>query len=538
VSVVALVTVIACAVVAASVAAWSGAQAEVADARGRRAVGVNLAVSGVEGVVSEVAAQRKELLRGGALKLTDHALVWQGTDSGGAPVSGVVRLVPIGGRGETSEPEASKLDLNEASEEQLKHLGVLTTKALAKVVSGRSGRAWGSVWEIIPVESPGQPAGGPASGAGAPGAGVGTAKPGAGPADGESPSVEDVSDTLSAVQYLTCYSADPQERSGFTTEGALDADATGRARLALPEAWGPESESALAGAIGEKWATWMAGVYKANKRPASAAALGALAAQDRVDPGVVAGMLDALEFDDAGARRGLVDLLTAPSEVLSGIPGIGPAVADRIVTAREKLDPSRRGTVLWPVLDGLVELGEFAPALDFVASRCLVFRVMVEGGTVSGELRGEPAEWALKDRWAYEAIVDASETPVRIAYLRSAPFDALVVPGAREPEPDKAAGETTGAPPPPPAKADAPEAGESEPHVTLDFGMPSSVTRPAPVPAGSSAPSAAVDSPASAPEASLGAPARSRIGRWNGGGSGGGSGAANGGAGSSGGMPK
>ncbi len=588
VSLVVLVAVIACAVATASVAAWSAAQAQVADARGRRATGVNLALSGVDAVVMEVAKQRPELLRGQGLTLTAHGVVWTGTDAGGVPQSGVVRLMALGAQGVTFQHEAAKLDVNETSEERLKNLGVLTSEALGKVVAGRGARAGGSVWEILAVETaetvlPAAAVPAPAPAAAAPpasdapkssSAGASAAPAGAGAAgEGGAPSADapkEVSkwdrtawdagvpkeeeeeaevvprDMLSASDYLTCYSADPQARSGFGADGAIDPDATGAARLVLPETWSADFEKVLAVEVGAEPAAWLGRQYSANRRPTSASALAASAG---TDPVMIAGVLDAVEFDEAGARRGLADLMSAPAEVLSGVPGIAPGLADRIVAAREKLEASRRATALWPVLEGLVDMNEFAPALDLVTSRSLVFRVIVEGGVVSGELRGEAADWVLKDRWAYEAIIDASEMPVRIAYLRAATFDALIVPGAKEPDPPRAAPakaseETPEAERPvepvagadvseqPPTSPTAPEAGSEgddaskrEPESSmLPRGGSGTGEVDSPKPGGAGGSSSGPSSPAT--------PVRSRIGRWTGGGGGrggGGSGSGSGG---------
>lgn len=539
VSVVALVAVIACAVATASVAAWSGAQSEMADARGRREVGVNLALSGVHGVVTEVAKQRHDLLRGATLNLAGHTVVWTGSDAGGVALSGVVRLMPLGGDGAVVQMEGAKLDVNEASEERIKALAgagvaTLTSETLAHIVTGRSSRAWGSVWEILAVGSGSDAASASApSRSGARTGGPGTSeRPDDGAAEGadadNGAAVENESparSTLSGPELLTCYSADPQERSGFTLAGAVDPDATGTRRLVLPEKWSDEAQKQVAAQIGEQGAAWLKGQYGANKRPTSATVLAGNAAADRVEPVVVAGMLDALEFDDAGTRRGLVDLLTAPTEILAGVPGIPAALADRIVAARGKLESSRKATALWPVLEGLVELKDFAPALDFVTSRCLVFRVMVEGGVARGELRGEAESWVLGDRWAYEVIVDASETPVRIAYLRGAAFDALVIPGAKEPESAAAPANEAGG-----GTADEPATdGAGSQDVTASA---STANDEEPSAADSLLPrngsgGSGVDSPAGAasgptvPASASATPARTRIGRWCGGGGGG-----------------
>jgi hypothetical protein len=521
VSVVALVAVISCAVVAASVAAWSGAQVEIADARGRRAVGVNAALSGVEGVAAEVARQRRELLRGAALQLSASVVLWQGKDAGGQAESGVVRVVPIGPGGRLFEAEAAKLDVNEVSAQRLRDLGVLTAGAAQTALDGRAARAWGSVWELLEVE-PAWPS---------PAARVEQAAT----PRGDGPS-EDVRDMASASGWLTCYSADPQERSGFSADGAVNPDATGAARRVLPEIWTEGFEAALAKDVGGEGAAWLGRLYAGRGRPAAASALAAAAGVDRVDPAVAAAVLDGVEFDDAGTRRGLVDLMTAGTEVLSGVPGIAPSVADRIVAAREKLEPSRRATPLWPVLEGLVEMNEFAPALDFVVSRCLVFRVVVEGGVVRGELRGDPSEWVVRDRWAYEVIIDASEAPVRIAYLRACVFDGLSPPGGREVERGERREQRPGASE---AEAEAepgngPERIET-PRVEMERIETPRVETERVQTARPDGGGGAVDS-ATGRGADGGAAARTRIGRWRGvgGGGGGGSGSGAGSGGSSG----
>lgn len=106
-------------------------------------------------------------------------------------------------------------------------------------------------------------------------------------------------------------------------------------------------------------------------------------------------------------QRGLIDVNTASSRVLKTLPGIDEALADSIVAARRNLRPEQRRTTAWLYQEGLLDAGQFKKLSPYLTARGFQFHCQVLGyGVPSGRYR------------VLEAIIDIAETKPVISYLR------------------------------------------------------------------------------------------------------------------------
>ncbi|MBL0926116.1 MAG: helix-hairpin-helix domain-containing protein [Phycisphaerales bacterium] len=376
-----------------------------------------LAWSGVQIALAELADQRPALLQGRQPRLTESAVVF---DDGGR--RGMVRLA--GG----PASEAGKLPLNLASASMLEALGAEPTVAQA-IVSARAARGgqFDSAEDLLGVE-------------------------------GVTP---ELADTL--ANAVSVFHADPNQQAGLGGGRRF----AGEPRINVNTKWSDDLRARLERRLGGQAADAVKQLMASGRTfPAIRDIVDSMVAL-KLDVGRQwPEALDALATTDEPFLYGLVDLLTAPAEVLAALPGLDRSAADRIVAARTTLDDRTRATVAWPVMEGIVEPGRFAEAVDRLTTRSLQWRVRVEAGFATGDSLASRPD--LRDRVVLEAVLDVSGPVPRVAYLRDLTMlDTLraltragVLAETSQPEPrEQPAAEGT----PPTGAASAPDPGSGGP---------------------------------------------------------------------------
>jgi len=106
-------------------------------------------------------------------------------------------------------------------------------------------------------------------------------------------------------------------------------------------------------------------------------------------------------------KRGLVNINTAPAEVLQCVKGIDSATARAIVQTRASLDDETKSTIAWLYTEGVLNADAFKAVAGNITARSYQFRVQCVGfGVPCGTFR------------VLEAIVDTASGQPRIIYLR------------------------------------------------------------------------------------------------------------------------
>ncbi len=436
----ALVVISIGALVGTTVIYFSEAERAAADVTVRKTQARAMAWSGVQAVMAELASQRDGLVSGEKPKVTER---WTAPapDAERGPRWGY-RIVSV--HGAMVQSEMGRLCINASSEEMLEKVG-FPKEVAGRIVAAAKTRKFSSVTELLDVEgvtatmlwggsgggegpvdqSPTMVAGAAESTSGTPASRAGETTV---PTSGRAP--------LPLAERLTVFSFDPDVQVGL---GSRASEAAGIRRINLNTPWSDR----LGDAIERRWDKGVAdaikGMMQGGDRFESIAdivkkmrALG-LKPQDWLEG------LDALTCSADEYRVGLVDLGTAPAEVLACVPGISEEAAAEIVFRREKLDDVRRKTIVWPVLEGILKEGEFEQACGCLAMRSMQWRVVIEGGVMPTEEGagaspargrrqfpgGEQEEAALKDRVVLEAVIDVSSKRARVAYLREVTMLAL-----------------------------------------------------------------------------------------------------------------
>lgn len=398
------------AIVGITTLSMSAASAEQARSFSVRQASLDAARSGLAVVVAEIELQRDTLLRGGEPNLQTSADV--GTLPDGSRL--VYRLRPIGtnpvGRGEKhTQSESAKLNINVADAEQLARLPGISESVAAAIVERRNTGWYQSLADIIGV--------GGLSRSDVFGSGASSSL-GAAP----------------LADLVTVLGADPVVQGGVRSgndSGADERARTGVRRINLNVPWG----QSLADAVTARWGEFAAALLEniMNNEGVvldSDSALIAELIRRRSGPEFWGAILDGFTANADLIDVGRVDVLRATEEVLIAA-GLSESAAAKAIELRETLDENTRLSPAWLVTSECVSQQEFVGVVNTVASRSLVWRVIIEAGIEPGDDSGPtfasgegfappPMEIdrPLLHAVVFEAVIDASYERARVSYLR------------------------------------------------------------------------------------------------------------------------
>ncbi len=120
-------------------------------------------------------------------------------------------------------------------------------------------------------------------------------------------------------------------------------------------------------------------------------------------------LMDKLTTVDGPIIPGRININEAPFEIVSGIPGMTPELAEQLMAARaEQNDSENRKFETWPMVEGYVTLEQMRSLLPLVTGGGDVFRAQVIGYYEQG------AAFA-----RVEAVIDSAEAvPTVVSYRR------------------------------------------------------------------------------------------------------------------------
>jgi type II secretory pathway component PulK len=130
-----------------------------------------------------------------------------------------------------------------------------------------------------------------------------------------------------------------------------------------------------------------------------------------IDSGVkgeqLAAVLDELTTQSAKTVVGLVNVNTAPADVLGVLPGMDPNLAQQIVDARRDLDTETTSSLAWLYTQNLLDAAAFKLVAPYLTTRSFQYSLRCVGfGVPCGRFR------------VLEAVVDIGGGAPRITYLR------------------------------------------------------------------------------------------------------------------------
>lgn len=118
-------------------------------------------------------------------------------------------------------------------------------------------------------------------------------------------------------------------------------------------------------------------------------------------------LLDRCTTTNAAALPGLININTAPHEVLTLLPGVNDSLADSIIATRQGLNADQLKTPAWLYQQGLLKAEEFKKIAPLITARSWQFHFHVVGYSIpSARYR------------VLEAVVDVAASPPQILSLR------------------------------------------------------------------------------------------------------------------------
>ncbi len=371
------------ALVALSIVSLGGATRVHADASDRRQASEAIAWSGVQIVIDELAEQRNQMIAGEVPTLTQRTELF--TTAAGE--FAVVQLVADESDDTFSQsatvlhPTAACLNMNSADESMLGALEGLGTSGAASIISERARGPFASVAEAA--------------------------------------ARCDV-DLVAVAESLCVGSCEPEIQSGVAGP-----EYAGEPRINILK-----QQEALLSVLDDTLSIEAAdAVRQALEAGAidSRSSLIAACVEHGVPQDSWATLLDVVCFEDDAIAIGRVDLLSAPEVVLAAVPGISADAARTIVSTRSRLGEETRRTLTWPVEFAALSQEAFQEAIPWLTNRSLQVRVRVRAGfalagdddTLSAaELRDNARTDRLSSRVEWEVVIDASESPPRVASIR------------------------------------------------------------------------------------------------------------------------
>jgi hypothetical protein len=373
--------------IGASIVSWLHTGSAVSAASRDVATSRALARSGLSAIAAELDRQRRTILRGEAPDLEPQYTVFDDGDH-----LGVVRLLPVGLRGELLVSEAGKLDLNLIDDTAtLVATGLVLPDLAEEIIRHRDealGRPFQSELELLGV--PGMT---PEILYGELSRLIDRGDDWLGEAPGMTPGLVDV---------LTVYSVEP----------ALQEN--GKLRINLNVEWSEELEERVADRFGDEIAGGLKQIFDQGVRFDSERRMFELLRFFQVAPEEWHEPTDSFTTERGQHHRGRLDLNRAPYEALRALPGIEFEQAAQLASAQESLTSEERKSVAWPLMLGVLEPEQMDGLGGAITTRSWTWRVRFEAGMVSA---GDP-DGELEGRVTYEAVIDLASPRPRIAYLR------------------------------------------------------------------------------------------------------------------------
>lgn len=424
-------------VVIVTIAAMIGGTAAMATASERGAVTAArdlaqaraAAWSGVQAVMAELSEQREAILAGELPVVTES---WE-LDAGTGGRRSVVRLVDLSADEGLLVPESGRLDVNIATKQMLVDAGIDDGLA-GRIIAARDQKSFGSIEELRRVTGvtaamlPGFAAAGMDDDAGL-SRGGGTDAMVFGGSGGSGGAVG--AGTPNLTELLTVFAFDPNIQSGLGERGE---EFRGRQRVNLDQPWSDRLNDALVERFGEEAARGVERIMSEGTTFKTDKDVVVTLRRLNLQPETWGEILDIFTTSDDEYLIGRVDLRTAPEAVLAALPGVSAEQAREVVAARDRLAPEAMASATWLVTEGVLTPDDFESVVDHVTTRCMQWRVRVEGGLsfadgeesgiggpVGGAGGGTGAldpDQALTPVVVLEAVVDISSQRVRVAYLR------------------------------------------------------------------------------------------------------------------------
>ncbi len=365
----------------------------------------------------ELIKEREEMFRGSAPQVPEEIELFEI----GERVA-VARLLPLGPSGERVVSEAGKIDINRATSDSLVSTGIMDVTTAERIVSERESRVNGqfrSVHDLLDFREA-QPINevvmyGPLEDIQILSL-VDSDLESRGERVAALMSQELGGEIRGALDIFTAHSFEPNVRKDGQPRAALSSPIQGNA---IPFEY-PAAEACVervtgAGLLFEE-PPRMADVLRVviEDFPDESESFSAADARGEA--------FDSLTNTSQDWRNGLVDINSAPFEVLVAIPGMTTQIAEAILETRDSVKDEYGFDRLWPVRAGIVTTETWATIVDGITTRSFLWRVRIVAGIIAPDADNESIESPL----VWEVLFDCSASPARVVEVRDVTMLELI----------------------------------------------------------------------------------------------------------------
>ena len=351
--------------------------------------------SGCQAVAAMLGDQRQAVAEGESPEIPAEILLFEQDGE-----QAIARLLPVGPTGEVVAPEMAKFSLATVEPAVLEATGVLEPRAAAAAVArGKSSDAIESIVDPSSGLTASRVIGPVASGIAE---GVRRLQDDAGGAKG---AIRGRVRALAVADVATPFPA--QRALGVVRGQVVDRVPIG--------AWTEDAITSIDGIAGSGTGARMRDSL-GGAAPAHQGDLVRAMRLSQVPPERWGEVLDAVVAGDSAVERGLVDVSSAPEEVLRAVPGLGAELAAKVVQARGSLAAGERSNLGWLLSSRALTPEEFEAAAPMLCPRSWLWRIRVATGSVMPDSPG--GDGSMRGIEVWEAVIDLAEEPPRFAALR------------------------------------------------------------------------------------------------------------------------
>ena len=349
--------------------------------------------SGIDVVSHALAAQRKGILAGEKVNLEKQYVIYREDTR-----QGVVRLLAVTPNGDIVRNEATCLDINHVTAEQLLRTGLLQPEVAQAIVDRRElVGSFGSITELLAVDgmTPSHLYGDIAE--------INYTSQVSGEAPGLGERVLDrlgFSSPRGLADVVTVYACEPVSPS-------LE-----KPTINLAAGWSKQIKAQLSLLFDAGTVAIIEGVSKKGSLEHDGQLAQRLATQ--LSPTTLIQVMGALTCSTESTRLGRVDINHASPFVLKAIGGLDSDQIQQLIDRRGDIDVMSRQSPLWPHTQGLIRQDQVADFYNMATTYGLAYRFIL----AAGEVEADDQEARLIEPQIFEIVVDLVDPSPRVAYLR------------------------------------------------------------------------------------------------------------------------
>ncbi len=350
-------------------------------------------LSGIEVVAEKLQNQRTGIRAGDSLHFEDEYVLF--SDQGR---HGIIRLLPVAPDGSVFRNEATCLDINHVTADQLLKTGLVEPEIANAIVSRRGSiGTYGSISELLTVD-------------------------GVTPEClyGEIGELDFTSQAIGQQQGLGERILDrlevslPRGLADVVTVYACEpmTSIQGGSMINLSDGWSSQIEGELSDLLKNEKTALIKSVVQ-RQQPKNDGVFAQMLASE-LPPNELANIMDLVTCEKTPNRLARIDINHASPLVLEAFGILEADQLQQVIDRRDELDEASRLSPLWPYVLGAIRQDQLADFFNRATTHGLAYRFIL----AAGEVNSDEPHAQLIEPCIYEVVIDLVDSAPRVAYLR------------------------------------------------------------------------------------------------------------------------